>query len=165
MNSVDFWTCLLSREAGGREFWHWSKVNKASAAACKVTRHVVARKLSTINLRQWGWSYSLKTPKELLHGCRGQINDRTGAFQIQQFSYGQFLQDETTEAVAYHQEPDDIPEEARVQMRRVSDHHAQRQWRRWLASLPWCVRKDLPDNPPEKATVADVVLISGQTIA
>lgn len=154
MDCVDFWTCLLSRVETGTQFWHWSKVSKASATASRTVRHLVATKLTKLNLRRWGWSHSLKTPKMLLHGTRGVIDD-DGMFHVKSYNFGKEVPGELM--IVPYREPADLSPAVVKQLRSVSDDLAQTTWRRMLAQLPFEERKEIPVNPPANTIVYEVV--------
>jgi len=165
MHNQATWACLLSRCAtNSRDVWHWSKVCRASASACRSVRDIVAARFQKVNLYRWGWSQSLNTTSALLHGYRGKIDVHSGFFKIQRYSFGQPVKGTKSTIIPYR-EPCDFPQKLTKHLRDVSDDHAQIAWCRVVALLPFKTRQEYPENPPPQSTIVSVrsLLINAQT--
>ena len=89
MIPTGIWPCLLERVDSLRLFHVLALVCKESAAAARLTRNNVARRLSSIERTHCGWQEFLPLPAHLLHGTFGQHIRGTTTFKVSYFRFGQ----------------------------------------------------------------------------
>jgi hypothetical protein len=155
MLSEAVWICLLSHVQSPREFWHMSKVCKASAVASRQVRHSVASRFQKLNVYGWGWSHFINNTNALLHGSRGVFEEHTGFFRVTNYALGQPVRGRRFTVVPYR-EPADLKPSIIKQLRMVSDNHTRSAWHRWRSRLPHTHREKVSADPPPRSTLRDV---------